>query len=139
MPELAIQPAQLVTLLNLAFFSILFLQSGLDKVTDRAGNLEWLKGHFASSPLKNLVPILLATITIFELASGAASGLGVVGVFVPSLAPFRLIGLALSGLSLLMLFAGQRIAKDYPGAASLAIYFGVLLVGIGALASANQR
>ena len=27
-------------------FAILFIQSGLDKVIDRTGNLEWLKGVF---------------------------------------------------------------------------------------------
>ena len=27
--------------------SILFIQSGLDKVFDWIGNVEWLKGHFA--------------------------------------------------------------------------------------------
>ena len=34
-----------------AFLAILFLQSGIDKVVDRRGNLEWLTGHFAKSPL----------------------------------------------------------------------------------------
>ena len=31
------------------FLAILFLQSGFDKIVDRQGNLEWLKGHFAKS------------------------------------------------------------------------------------------
>ena len=39
-----------------AFLAILFLQSGIDKVVDRRGNLEWLKGHFAKSPLAGMVP-----------------------------------------------------------------------------------
>jgi hypothetical protein len=34
-----------------AFLAILFLQSGIDKIVDRRGNFEWLKGHFAKSPL----------------------------------------------------------------------------------------
>ena len=38
------------------FLAILFLQSGIDKVVDRRGNLEWLKGHFAKSPLAGMVP-----------------------------------------------------------------------------------
>ncbi len=33
-----------------AFLGILFLQSGIDKVVDRRGNLDWLKGHFVKSP-----------------------------------------------------------------------------------------
>ena len=33
------------------FLSVLFLQSAIDKLSDRSGNLEWLTGHFAASPL----------------------------------------------------------------------------------------
>jgi len=39
-----------------AFLAILFLQSGIDKIVDRRGNFEWLKGHFAKSPLVELFP-----------------------------------------------------------------------------------
>jgi len=39
-----------------AFLAILFLQSGIDKIVDRRGNLEWLKGHFAKSALAGVVP-----------------------------------------------------------------------------------
>ena len=42
-----------------AFLAILFLQSGIDKVIYRRGNLEWLTGHFAKSPLAGIVPALL--------------------------------------------------------------------------------
>ena len=34
-----------------AMVAILFLQSGLDKALDWKGNLAWLTGHFAKSPL----------------------------------------------------------------------------------------
>ena len=50
--------------------SILFIQSGLDKVFDRRGNLEWLTGHFSKTFLASLVPSLLLTITFMELAAG---------------------------------------------------------------------
>ena len=39
-----------------AFLAILFLQSGIDKIVDRRGNFEWLKGHFAKSPLLESSP-----------------------------------------------------------------------------------
>jgi len=42
-----------------AFLAILFLQSGIDKIVDRRGNLEWLKGHFAKSALAGVVPAML--------------------------------------------------------------------------------
>ena len=34
-----------------AFLAVLFLQSGIDKVTDRRGNLDWLTGHFAKKTI----------------------------------------------------------------------------------------
>ena len=61
-----------------AFLAILFLQSGIDKVVDRRGNFEWLKGHFAKSPLAGIVPALLICITILEVAAGVLSGVGCV-------------------------------------------------------------
>src|SRR6266436_9961510 len=59
-----------------AFLAILFLQSGIDKIVDRGGNLEWLKGHFTKSPLAGIVPALLIGITILEVAAGALSAVG---------------------------------------------------------------
>jgi len=54
----------LMQILASAFLAILFLQSGIDKVVDRRGNLEWLKGHFAKSPLAGIVPAMVTAITI---------------------------------------------------------------------------
>ena len=58
-----------------AFLAILFLQSGIDKVVDRRGNLEWLKGHFAKSPLAGVVPLMVTVITALEIAAGEDSAL----------------------------------------------------------------
>jgi hypothetical protein len=58
------------------FLAILFLQSGIDKIADRQGNLEWLKGHFAKSLLAGMVPLLLGIITILEVLAGVLSGIG---------------------------------------------------------------
>src|SRR5437762_11862113 len=64
-----------------AFLEILFLQSGIDKIVDRRGNLEWLKGHFAKSPLAGIVPAMVTAITILEIAAGALSAIGCVAIF----------------------------------------------------------
>ena len=58
--------------------SILFIQSGLDKVFDRRGNLEWLTGHFSKTILAPLVPLLLVTITIMEIGAGLLCAAGIV-------------------------------------------------------------
>src|SRR5437899_4678120 len=61
-----------------AFLGILFLQSGIDKVVDRRGNLEFLQGHFVRSPLAGMVPLLVTLITILEVLAGALSAIGCV-------------------------------------------------------------
>jgi len=117
-----------------AFLAILFLQSGIDKVADRRGNLEWLTGHFAKSPLAKVVPTLLTVITILELTAGALSAIGCVLVIVlrdPTVAFYAAV---VSAVAIIALFFGQRIAKDYAGAAVLVPYFLVTLVAIYLLA-----
>ncbi len=113
-----------------AFFAILFVQSGIDKILDRAGNLSWLTGHFAKSPLAGMVPILLGIITIMELAAGALSAAGCLLVLVRRDSTIAFYGVVLSGLALLALFFGQRMAKEYPGAATLVPYFLVVIAGV---------
>lgn len=124
-------PAQMGIVLCAAFFAVCFLQSGIDKVTDRKGNLEWLSGHFANSPLKGTVPVLLAVITLLELAGGTFCAVGIVGFLgLGWSSQIMAYAFGLCGLTLFCLFAGQRIAKDYVGAATLAGYFAVAILGL---------
>jgi hypothetical protein len=116
------------------FLAILFLQSGIDKIVDRRGNFEWLKGHFAKSPLAGIVPALLICITILEIAAGALSGVGCVFVILSRDSTVAFYGAAISAVALLALFFGQRMAKDYAGAAVLVPYFLLTLVAIYLLA-----
>ena len=117
-----------------AFLAILFLQSGIDKIVDRRGNLEWLKGHFAKSPLAGTVPALLTAITILEVAAGVLSALGCVLVLVMRDSTVAFCGAVISAAAIIALFFGQRIAKDYAGAAVLVPYFLLTLVAIYLLA-----
>jgi hypothetical protein len=116
-------PPLFAQVLVAAFLAILFLQSGLDKVTDWSGNLGWLKGHFANSPLRNFVPAMLGTILMLEVAAGVLSAMGAVGLLLGQGPGIALLGAQLSATCIVMLFFGQRMAKDYPGAATLANYF----------------
>jgi len=113
-----------------AFLAILFLQSGLDKVFDWKGNLGWLSGHFAKSPLKSQVPMMLGTITLLEVASGALAAAGLVALVLTGSATLSFWGALLSAVSLLGLFFGQRMAKDYAGASVLVAYFILALVAV---------
>jgi len=124
----------LMQILAAAFLAILFLQSGIDKVVDRRGNLEWLKGHFAKSPLAGVVPSLVTAITILEIAAGALSAVGCVLVILLKDSTIACYGAILSAAAITALFFGQRIAKEYAGAAVLVPYFLLTLVAIYLLA-----
>jgi hypothetical protein len=117
-----------------AFLAILFLQSGIDKIVDRRGNFDWLKGHFAKSPLAGIVPALLICITILEIAAGALSGVGCLLIILLKDSTIAFYGAILSTAAITALFFGQRIAKDYAGAAVLVPYFLLTLVAIYLLA-----
>jgi diacylglycerol kinase len=117
-----------------AFLAILFLQSGIDKIVDRRGNFEWLKGHFAKSPFAGIVPLLLICITILELAAGVLSALGCLLIIVSTDPTVAFYGAIVSAAAITALFLGQRIAKDYAGAAVLVPYFLLSLVAIYLLA-----
>ena len=117
-----------------AFLAILFLQSGIDKVVDRRGNLEWLQGHFAKSPLAGVVPLLLSVITILELAAGGFSAVGCVLIMLKHQSTVAFYGAVISALSIVALFFGQRMAKDYAGAGALVPYFLLALSALYLLA-----
>ena len=128
--EQLLTPITSLQLLSLALLAILFLQSGLDKVFNYQGNKEWLTGHFAKSPLKNTVGLLMPVITILEVAAGVFAAIGMVQIMMGGGTQMGLIGAQLSALSILSLFFGQRLAQDYAGAGNLVPYFLVCMAAI---------
>src|SRR5215467_7406857 len=99
----------LMQILIAALLAILFLQSGIDKVVDRRGNLEWLKGHFAKSPLARTVPGLLSAITILEISAGALSAIGSAVIIFSRDSTVAFYGAVVSAIAIVALFFGQRI------------------------------
>ncbi|MGE3467818.1 MAG: DoxX family protein, partial [Pyrinomonadaceae bacterium] len=107
----------------------LFLQSSLDKIFDWHGNLQWLTGHFSKTFLARFVWIMLAKLTVLELATGILSAVGVLYFLVLGSTVVIFWAASLGALTVIGLFFGQRIAKDYPGAAVLVPYF-ILLAAL---------
>jgi hypothetical protein len=124
----------LLQIFGSAFLTILFLQSGIDKIINYRGNLEWLTGRFAKSALGGLVPVLLTAITILEVTAGALSAVGCIMLIVSRQSTIAFYGAAISAVAITALFFGQRMAKEYAGAAVLVPYFLVTLVTIYLLA-----
>ncbi|MCE2391009.1 MAG: DoxX family protein [Proteobacteria bacterium] len=117
------------------FHAIVFLQSGLDKVFDWKGNLEFMTGHFSNSPLAGPVAPLLAVVTVAEVGAGALSAAGAVGLLLGGQGVLAFWGALLAAVSLLMVLFGQRMAKAYADAAVIAPYFLVACLGIWILGS----
>ena len=124
----------LLQILVSIFLAILFLQSGIDKVADRRGNLEFLRDHFAKSPLAGMVPFLVTVITVLEIAAGGLSAIGCLLIILGRDPTVAFYGAVISAISITVLFFGQRMAKDYAGAAVLVSYFLLTLVAIYLLA-----
>ena len=124
----------LLQLLTSGFLAILFLQSGIDKIVDRRGNLSWLSGHFAKSPLAGFVPLMVLVLTMIEVAAGVLSGVGFFALMFAHNPTIAFYGAVASAIALLCLFFGQRMAKEYAGAAVLVPYFLLTLVAIYVLA-----
>jgi hypothetical protein len=110
------------------FVCILFIQSGLDKTLDWNGNLSFLKGHFSKTFLAGMVPMMLATITVMELVTGLLAGAGIVYYLVTGSLAILFYASVVGAASITALFFGQRIAKDYPGAAVLVPYFLLIII-----------
>ena len=127
---MTINPLFLLQLLVSAFLAILYLQSGIDKIVDRQGNLSWLSGHFAKSPLAGIVPLIFTVLTIIEVAAGLLSGIGFVTLLFTHNPTIAFYGAIVSAIAILCLFFGQRMAKEYAGAAVLVSYFLLALTAI---------
>lgn len=117
-------------ILILVFLAITFLQSGLDKLLDWKGNLGWLKIHFEKTFLAGMIPLMLGIITLMEILTGVLSVFSFILILLGSESTIPLYAHVLAGLTLLMLFFGQRIAKEYQGAFTLTGYFLIVLFGI---------
>lgn len=117
------QPLSTAQFLLATILGILFIQSGLDKVFDRKGNLDWLNGYFEKTFMKGMVPMLVSVITLMEIAAGLLSAAGAIQFLFSGSTQLAVIGAQVAALNITMLFFGMRIAKDYEGAANMVGYF----------------
>lgn len=117
-------------ILILLFLIVTFLQSGIDKVSDWSGNVSFIKEHFKNSPLKNSVPFLLTIILVMELIAGAFMLIGIFNLITMGSGDLALLGTQIASLCLIFLLVGQRLAKDYAGAMTLAVYFIITILGM---------
>jgi len=114
----------------IAFFAIVFLQSGLNKLVDSEGNMAYMQEAFSQAPtLQGMMGPMFWALTALELAAGVFCGLGLVTFSFLSGGFLARWGIRFATFALLALVFGQRMAKDYAGAAVVAAYFAVALLG----------
>lgn len=107
----------------LVFLAVTFITSAHDKIFHWTDNTSWLKGHFAKSILKNVVPLSLGIVLLLELIAGILSIVGIFELYLNGGRMFGFYGAVFSCITLIFLLLGQRLAKDYDGARTIAIYF----------------
>ena len=123
-------PMELCQIFIAIFISIAFLQSGIDKIIDRKGNMEFLNVHFSKSFLIKAIPLMLSLLTILELTGSSMLIYGIYFAFAMRSTLWIFYGFVVIAITLIILFCGQRIAKDYLGAADLVPYFILIMLGI---------
>jgi TRAP-type mannitol/chloroaromatic compound transport system permease large subunit len=75
-----------------------------------------------------MVPLMLAAITVMELATGFLAAAGIVYFVVAGALRIIFYASLVGTASLTALFFGQRVAKDYAGAAVLVPYFILMIL-----------
>jgi uncharacterized membrane protein YphA (DoxX/SURF4 family) len=113
-----------------AFVGIVMTQSGFDKIFNWEGELDFISEKFAKTPLSNFSAFGLIQVTILEVLSGLLSLFGVIMVLFYNNESYGIMGLILAAISFCILMLGQRISKDYEGAAALVPYFLLTMIDL---------
>ena len=115
----------------LAFLSIVFIQSGLDKIINWKGNLEFTSSTLSSKIPSFLVVFALFFVLILETFGGFASLGGIIELICfKDQFLWAKIGISSCSSALLVLLLGQRISQNYVDAKTIVIYFIVALIGL---------
>ena len=121
---------EIVQILSSIFFAIVFFQSGTDKVIDRKGNINFFENHFKNTLFHKIHAQALTALMLLELIAASLCAYGCIYSIVYKNTDFIFYGLLVTSFILLSLLLGQRIAKDYVGAADITIYFILCIITI---------
>ena len=111
------------SVLVLIFLAVTFIQSAYEKIFYWKDNLEWLKGLFEMTFLKNYMPFVTVILVVLELLAGIFSCVGVVQLIINGERFFGFYGGVFSCSCLIFMLFGQRLIRDYDGARNIVIYF----------------
>ena len=121
---------EIVQILSSIFFAIVFFQSGIDKVIDKKENINFFENHFKNTLFHKIYAQALTALMLLELIAASLCAYGCIYSIVYKNTDFIFYGLLVTSFILLSLLLGQRIAKDYVGAADITIYFILCIITI---------
>ena len=125
---------QLLQTLPVVFAAILFLQTGLDKLFNFRENEQYIASVFAKTVLNKISTILFVLLAVMEITAAFWSVFGAVMLIWKGDSIWAWRAMVLGAVTLLCLFGGQRIAKDYAGASGIVPYLLVFIAGLFLLA-----
>jgi hypothetical protein len=123
-------------LLILSYLAILFGQTAADKCFDWKGNHSYITAYFSQTPLKGISGWLFVVLLLSEAITFLCAAVGALltlknlwlGEATGALQMLPAMALAGAWFSLLSIFLGQRIAKDYAAASATTAYLTFLLL-----------
>ena len=117
-------------LLILLFLLITFVVSVIEKLSDWSGTISYISETFKNSLIKNFIKPLIAFLVFLEVLTVYFITIGIYQLYIYQEKENALLGSTISCISILYMLIGQRIAKDYPGATSLTVYFILSVFGV---------
>jgi hypothetical protein len=116
--------------LIILFFSVTYFYSVFEKLQDWSGTISYYTNHFKAAFFIKYISKILISIVIFESIIFILLGISLVTITLNSDTILGKIGLEISALVLILFLIGQRVAKDYPGAMNITVYFILNVIGI---------
>lgn len=127
---MTLMPDHIAVFLIIAYLTLSFGYSMLEKVIQWQSSKSYYKGHFKNTFLKNHVGTAIIFVMTLE---GISIGLNILGLYrllFSDESQTSLWGLVATAITLMVLMTGQRIAQDYSGAMNITVYFILTVMGI---------
>jgi len=114
----------------LIFLLITFGISVIEKLTDWKVTIGYIKETFKNTFIKKIITPLIMGLLLLEIITCTLIVSGIYKLIFEGRNYVALLGCMFSGVCILYMLIGQRIAKDYVGATSLTVYFILVILGV---------
>ncbi|MBK7857302.1 MAG: DoxX family protein [Archangiaceae bacterium] len=121
---------ELAGLFASGFLAIFFLHSGLDHALDRKASVTRLKAAFEATPMRRTAGAWLTLLTLGEMFAGVVSAAGCLALLFSGGSGMAFAGAVLGSSTLLFLFFGLRLGRDYAAASATVPYFVTCLAAL---------